>query len=136
MPYIVHPSRISAHSSTLIDNIFSNITDNETISGNILTQITDHFPQFLVVKHAGITYKNLSYFEHDFSKLNEETLLNDFENLDLTYLNNSDLGVNDKFNRLLSSLNELVETHAPLKKLNKKDIKLRNKPWINQKLKK
>ena len=120
VPYIVHPSRISAHSSTLIDNIFSNITDNETISGNNLTQITDHFPQFLVVKHAGISYKNLSYFQHDFSKLNEETLLNNFENLDLTYLNSSDLDVNDKFNRLLFSLNELVKIHAPLKKLNKK----------------
>ena len=122
LPYIVHPSRISAHSSTLIDNIFFNITDNETISGTILTQITDHFPQLLVVKHAGISHKNLSYFQHDFSKLNEETLLNNFENLDLIYLNSSDLDGNDKFNRLLFSLNELVKIHAPLTKLNKKIV--------------
>ena len=60
LPYIIHPSSVSAHSSTLIDNILSNITDNETLSGNILTQITDHFPQFLIVKHAGIRICHIS----------------------------------------------------------------------------
>ena len=136
LPYIIHPSRVSAHSSSPIDNIFSNITDTETISGNILTQITDHFPQFLIVKHAGITYKNLSYFQHDFSHFNEENLLNDFANLDISYLNDSASDVNSKFNRLLSSLDELVKTHAPLRKLTKKDTKFRNKPWINGKIQK
>ena len=75
-------------------------------------------------------YKDLSYFQHDFSNLNEENLLNDFANLDLNFLNDSALDVNAKFNRLLSILDELVKTHAPLKKLTKRDIKFRNKPWI------
>ena len=136
LPYIIHPSRVSAHSSTLIDNIFSNITDNETLSGNILTKITDHFPQFLIVKHAGITYKNLSYFQHDFSRFNEVNVQNDFANLDLSYLNDNALDVNAQFNRLLSNLDEVVKTHAPLRKLTKRDIKFRNKPWINGKIQK
>ena len=99
-----------------------------------MTQITDHFPQFLIVKHAGITYKNLSYFQHDFSNLNEENLQNDFANLDLNYLTDNALDINAKFNRFLSSLDELVKSHAPLKKLSKRDIKFRNKPWINGKI--
>ena len=136
LPYIIHPSRVSAHSSTLIDNIFSNITDNETLSGNILTKITDHFPQFLIVKHAGITYKNLSYFQHDFSRFNEVNVQNDFANLDLSYSNDNALDVNAQFNRLLSNLDEVVKTHAPLRKLTKRDIKFRNKPWINGKIQK
>ena len=136
LPYILHPSRVSGYSSTLIDNIFSNITDNETLSGNILTQITDHFPQFLIVRHACIPYKSLSYFQHDFSNLNEGKVLNDFASLDLSFLNDSALDVNAKFNRLLSSLDKLVKTHAPLKKLTKSDIKFRNKPWINGKIQK
>ena len=117
LPYIIHPSRVSGNSSSLIDKIFANISDNESISGNIMTQITDHFPQFLIVKHTGISYKNLLYYQHDFSNLNEENLLNDFAHLDFTYLNDGNLGVNAKFNRLLSSLDEVVKTHAPLKKL-------------------
>ena len=136
LPYIIPPSRVSTHSSSLIDNILSNITGNETISGNILTQITDHFPQFLIVKYAGITYKKLSYFQHDFSRLNEENLHTNFTNFDLSYLNDSALDVNAKFSRLLASLDELVKTHAPLKKLTKRDNKLRNKPWMNGKIQK
>ena len=106
------------------------------MSGNILTNITDHFPQFLIVKHAAISYTNLSYYQHDFSKLNSENLLNDFENFDLSFLNDITLDVNGKFDRFLSILNELVKTHAPLKKLTKREIKFRNKPWINEKIQK
>ena len=136
LPYIVHPTRVTEHSSTLIDNIFSNTTHNETLSGNILTQITDHFPQFLIVKHADISYKTASYFQHDFSKLNAGNLLDDFGNLDLDYLRDNLLDVNSKFNKFLSSLDILVKNHAPLKKLSKRDMKFRNKPWINNKIQK
>ena len=83
-----------------------------------------------------MTYKNLSYFQHDFSNLNEPNLGNDFANIDLTFLNDSVLDVNAKFNRLLSILDNLVKTHAPLKKLTKRDIKLRNEPWISSKIQK
>ena len=51
-------------------------------------------------------------------------------------MNEGALDVNAKFNRFLSSLDDLVKAHAPLKKLTKRDIKLRNKPWINGKIQK
>ncbi len=41
-----------------------------------------------------------------------------------------------KFNRFLSILDELVKTHAPSKKLSKRDIKFSNKPWITRKIQK
>ena len=116
---------MSDNSSTIIDNIFANVLDQETVSGNILTQITDHFPQFLIVKHAGIADKNLSYSYHDFSKLNIDKFLSDFANLDLTYLNDDQLDIDSKFNRFISNLDKLVKTHAPLKKTHKEssDVK-------------
>ena len=40
--YILHPTRITSHSKTLIDNIFSNFISNEIISGNITATISDH----------------------------------------------------------------------------------------------
>ena len=49
LPHILHPTRVTDHSSTVIDNIISNNTSYETISGNIMTQISDHFPQFLML---------------------------------------------------------------------------------------
>ena len=35
LPHILHYTRVTDHSATIIDNIFSNITDFETKSGNI-----------------------------------------------------------------------------------------------------
>ena len=49
LPYILHPTNITDYSSTAIDNIFSNITDCKFKGGNILCEISDHFPQFIVL---------------------------------------------------------------------------------------
>ena len=68
--------------------------------------------------------------------LKEETLLIDFANINSSYMNDNNLDVNTKFNRLLSCLDVVVKTHAPLKKLTKCDIKFRNRPWTNRKIKK
>ena len=49
LPYILHPTRVTGHSKTLIDNIFSNHISKETICGNLTSTISDHLPQFLIV---------------------------------------------------------------------------------------
>ena len=46
LPYILHPTRVTDPSATIIDNIFSNVCEFETISGNIMVQLADYFAQF------------------------------------------------------------------------------------------
>ena len=46
MPYILHPTRITSHSKTLIDNVFSNLISPDIICGNITATISDNLPQF------------------------------------------------------------------------------------------
>ena len=55
LPYILQPTRVTDRSSTVIDNIFSNITDFETLNGNITTLIADHFAQFLLIKKCRVS---------------------------------------------------------------------------------
>ena len=52
LPYILQPTRLTSHSKTLIDNIFSNVISYEVISGNITATISDHPPQFLFVPNV------------------------------------------------------------------------------------
>ena len=47
IPYILLPTRLTIHSKTLINNIFSNLLSCEAISGNIIATISDHLPQLL-----------------------------------------------------------------------------------------
>ena len=49
LPYFLHPTKITGHSKTLIDNIFSNHISKEAICGNLISTISDHLPQFLIM---------------------------------------------------------------------------------------
>ena len=46
VPHITSPTRITSHSRTLIDNIFSMDISENAISGNIVSSISDYLPNF------------------------------------------------------------------------------------------
>ena len=62
LPYILQPTRITERSATLIDNIFANSYSMDAISGNLVLDISDHLPQFLIVDDIKVNYKILNYF--------------------------------------------------------------------------
>ena len=49
LPMITKPTRITAHSATLIDNIFTNNTTVSSKNGLIISDISDHLPIFSIV---------------------------------------------------------------------------------------
>ena len=56
IPLINRPTRISMNSATLIDNIFTNCVDSQnSISGILATDISDHLPIFHLLKHCRLT---------------------------------------------------------------------------------
>ena len=73
--HILHPIRVTDHSATIIDNIFTNITEFNSKSGNILCKIIDHFPQFIIVEKSIVDYKLCSFAKRDFSSFNKINLL-------------------------------------------------------------
>ena len=56
LPLIVHPTRVTDTSSTVIDNIYSNCFDYNQNSGDILITISEHFSQFTY------RFQELQYF--------------------------------------------------------------------------
>ena len=44
------------------------------ISGNLVSKISDHLPQFLIVDNLKVNYKVLNYYKNDFSKLMKRNL--------------------------------------------------------------
>ena len=58
LPYISTHSRVTTHSRTLIDNIFSNNIEDGIISGNIISTISDHYAQFLLMKIKKLSNKD------------------------------------------------------------------------------
>ena len=74
MPFTIHlhPTKITDHSATVIDNIFPNNFEYETESGNTITQIADHSPQFMHLKKINVDYKSYSYGHYDYSNFSEQ----------------------------------------------------------------
>ena len=134
LPCILHPTRVSEHRASIIDNIYTNATNANVTSGNILMQITDHFPQFMVLKNTHINHGKSESFKYDYSSFEEDKFLEDFNQIDFTYLENSDFDVNNKFDRFLKDLNTLTNKHAPIKRRSRKEMKLKDKPWINKRI--
>ena len=70
IPLILQPTRITSHSNTLIDNIFSSVIDPNIISGNLTATISDHLPQSAVITNmfGNILGNKSSIYERDWSK--------------------------------------------------------------------
>ena len=49
-------------------------------------------------------------------------------------LHKHDISIDNKFDYFYETLSNLVDKHVPSKKMTKKDIKLRSKPWITSKI--
>ena len=80
IPYILHPTRITSHSKTLIDNIFSNFFSPELISGNKTATISDHLSQFSFVPNilSNSSTQKSNYYERDWSKFKQENFILDY----------------------------------------------------------
>ena len=61
-PCIDRPTRIcpgpNGTTISLIDNIFTNDFNNEIKSGNLVTDLSDHFPNFISIKDSLFDPKN------------------------------------------------------------------------------
>ena len=118
LPYISTPSRVTPRSKMLIVNIFSNNIKDGSILGNIVTTISDHYAQFLLLQNLNNKNPTKSEMYHeDFKKLNENNLERDLVNTNwdaILEANNDD--VDKSFESFITTVNSIIAEHAPLKK--------------------
>ena len=103
------------------------------ISGNLVSKISDHLPQFLIVDNLKVNYKVLNYYKNDFSKFDEEKFINDFSHF-YTGLTSQVIIWMPTVNLILSTFRYLKFTnyHVPRRKHSKREFKLSTKPWITK----
>ena len=133
-PMIIIPTKINSKNDTLIDNIYSNQINSDTVTGNITVNISDgHLPSFTITPKPNQTHlpKKHNIYRRDYKHFDKDNFL-----LDLAQINWDDnLHPNDankSFENFLALINNLVDKYLPLKKLSNKEFKLIHKPWITQ----
>lgn len=125
------PTRVHNDSATLIDNIFvSKLEDNFT-SGNIVSDISDHYSQFFIT-HSNVKAKTNLANKHlirDYSKFSESNFVNDLSRTGLNHaVDFSENDINKSFSTFYNKLNTVIKNHAPLKKISKRKAKQLTKP--------
>ena len=80
-----------------------------------------------------ISLKSINMYARDCSKSSKEDFYND---VSMQNFKNDFTDLNDLFKDFYFKLEGCAERHAPLRKLNPKEISLRQKPWITSELKK
>ncbi len=136
VPHIILPTRITSHSKTLIDNIYSNNERFlEGVSGNLTISISDHLAQFLIIP-IKIDHKEKlkqSVYKRDYKNFDKENFILDFLAIDWDeILKIQENDPNLSFEILQNSVNTLIDKYIPLKKLSKKEIEQSFKPWITK----
>ena len=134
VPHITSPTRITSHSRTLIDNIFSTAISENAISGNMVTSISDHLAQFLFLPIDQFkTNNNKNIYQRNLKSFNQQIFLEDIQNLNwnnILELENQDL--DNSFNNFFLMIETVLDTYVPIKKLNKAELKLKSKSWLTK----
>ena len=74
---------MTTHFRTLIDKIFSNNIEDGPVSGNIISTISDHYAQFLLMKNMKIKEKETTdIYSHDFKIFYEAQFESELCNID------------------------------------------------------
>ena len=130
LPLITKPTRLTDHSSTLIDHIYTN-TINSLVSGIVKIDISDHFPIFCL---AGTSLKKScrKLFFRDYSKFNSDLYLHDICAMDWKAVTDQCKDLHEATTCTINALKSIVDKHAPIKQVSSNKERLLKKPWISR----
>ena len=136
-PAIDKPTRVRSTSTTLIDNIFIYNPDKVVACGNLISDISDHFSQFCILKSMKDKIRVKKSKMRDFSRFSSDRLHADLSNVNWNALfSNESSDVNKVFSSFYNKFNKLVNKHAPMKTISNRKAKQFSKPWITKGLRK
>jgi len=120
-----YPTRVSLNSSTLTDHIHTNSASDDLQNFILVHDISDHYPLFisagsinLKFHYKKIMHRNLEFFELERLKILQKICIPHMYIICLR--------------SLLKTFESVLSKHAPLKELNRTEMKFRNKPWLTK----
>ena len=64
----------------------------------------------------------------------DQRFVDGFATQNMDFFNNTSISLNFKFDLFYDTVSSYVDNHVPVKKMNKKDLKLHSKTWVNPKI--
>ena len=115
LPLITKPTRLTDHSSTLIDHIYTNAPIQNTTSGIALADVSDHLPVFCICNAPTSKNKQITYYR-DYRKFFKGQYLADISQINWPDLYSTSADLHEISCTCINKVKDIVNKHAPLKK--------------------
>ena len=128
VPLVTRPTRITSHSATLIDNIYTNDISHAK-SAILLTSISDHLPCCLLFgkktshKHGAVVVETRKMNDAKIFNIKQDLSKTDWDVLD-------DLDVNQGYNYFMNEIESVIEKHAPKKTITVSHKSIIKEDWM------
>ena len=114
IPTVDEPTRVYRTSATLIDNIFINNPDKLLASGNIISDISDHFSQLCITTSTKDKFRQVKNVKlRDYSRFSVDCFNDELSEIDWgQIIANGANCVNKLFSSFYNKCNAIVNKHA------------------------
>jgi hypothetical protein len=113
IPLITKATRITYHSKTLIDHIYTNSPEKVVKSGICLAELSDHLPCFCTISSKLMPNSQQKYYR-DYSNFENNKFIEDLHKMNFMSFVESD--INKSMNNIVNTLQSLTDKHAPIRK--------------------
>ena len=131
IPLINRPTRLTSHSATLIDNIFTNFSSQTTDNGIILNDLSDHLSVFAFSSTKTNSRKYETNCTRDYNKLNLSKFQTSLSQVDWTSVVVQQ-NPNDAFDAFAGEYQRHFENCFPLKSNKRNSVAKSKSPWITR----
>ena len=130
-PCILEPTRmVNGHKPSIVDNIFSNSVE-KCISGYLFDKISDHLPSFVIFENCKTKPKPKHIKRRSMKQLDPLKYQGDLNLILQTLQADSNLDdAETSFNFFHKKYLAVINKHAPIQILTRKQQELELKPWI------
>ena len=130
-PTIDKPTRvIKGQKPSLIDNIFTNAIDKDIVTGNLLSKITDHMPNFILMRDFNLDHKKMTKTVRLGKNVDIEQFKKDVNDIDLSPVLHLDS--DEIFDYYHRQFTHIMNKHYPETTLSNQELSWRRKPWITK----
>ena len=130
LPLITKPTRLTHHTSTLIDHIYTN-SNLSLDAGIALVDISDHLPVFCILDRQISRFRRASYFR-DYSNFDVDQYIRDVDAVDWISVCNESNDIHEEATNCISVLKQIADKHASIKQASQSKRRQLAKPWLTK----
>ena len=133
VPLISRPTRVTADSATLIDNIFTNdiVNFGYSLNGVLVSDISDHYPVFHINRECKLNECETFMYRRVYNQQNKQAFLTALEHINWDEVHGS-CDTQSSFNVFHNCLTGLLNKHFPIVRIKKRYNN--RKPWLTDAL--